>query len=151
MTRSRASGINHSPGLDRTRTIRQPGESIAGPSTISQTTVVSTARTRRQSQTESSSPQKYISTPDPGISRAGSSPRRDKGKGKAVDMAGPTAQPAAAATSRRVLPARIRRAAGGGQDGIRDLEDMIVDWLDRFGESQTLLSSAHSFERDCNV
>lgn len=35
--------------------------------------------------------------------------------------------------NRRVLPARIRRAAGGGQEGIRDLEEMIVDWLERWG------------------
>ncbi len=34
----------------------------------------------------------------------------------------------------RVLPARIRRAAGGGAEGIRDLEEMIVDWLERWGE-----------------
>lgn len=36
---------------------------------------------------------------------------------------------------KRVLPARLRRAAGSGQDGVRDLEEMIVDWLDRYGES----------------
>jgi hypothetical protein len=36
---------------------------------------------------------------------------------------------------KRVLPARIRRAAGGGAEGIRDLEEMIVDWLERWGES----------------
>ncbi|WRT69825.1 uncharacterized protein IL334_006816 [Kwoniella shivajii] len=34
---------------------------------------------------------------------------------------------------RRVLPARIRRSAGGGE-GIREVEEMIVDWLERFGE-----------------
>lgn len=34
---------------------------------------------------------------------------------------------------RRVLPARIRRAAGGGAEGIRELEEMILDWLDRWG------------------
>lgn len=43
---------------------------------------------------------------------------------------------------RRVLPARIRRAAGGGAEGIRELEEMIVDWLERYGaftEAQQLL------------
>lgn len=35
---------------------------------------------------------------------------------------------------RRVLPARIRRVAGGGQEGMRELEDMIIDWLNRYGE-----------------
>lgn len=42
-----------------------------------------------------------------------------KGKGKAVE--------------RRVLPARIRRVAGGAE-GIRELEEMVVDWLERYGE-----------------
>ncbi|CAD6571536.1 MAG: hypothetical protein TREMPRED_000308 [Tremellales sp. Tagirdzhanova-0007] len=39
---------------------------------------------------------------------------------------------ARAEPERRVLPARIRRAAGGGAEGIRDLEGMIVDWLERW-------------------
>jgi len=34
---------------------------------------------------------------------------------------------------KRVMPGRIRRAAGGGAEGIRDLEEMVVDWLDRWG------------------
>ena len=59
---------------------------------------------------------------------------RDKGKGKAVEPSqtgtGDVNRP-----GKRVLPARIRRAAGGGQEGFRDLEDMIVDWLDRYGTS----------------
>ncbi|OWZ78774.1 hypothetical protein C365_02413 [Cryptococcus neoformans Bt85] len=38
---------------------------------------------------------------------------------------------------RRVLPARIRRAAGGGLDGMRDVEEMVVDWLQRWGEPVT--------------
>lgn len=51
---------------------------------------------------------------------AAPSPTADpKGKGKAVE--------------RRVLPARIRRAAGGAE-GIRELEEMVVDWLERYGE-----------------
>lgn len=57
---------------------------------------------------------------------------RDKGKGKAVE---PFPQEGQARPSKRVLPARIRRAAGGGQEGFRDLENMIVDWLDRYGTS----------------
>jgi hypothetical protein len=48
-----------------------------------------------------------------------------KGKGKALPPK----------LEKRVLPARIRRAAGGGADGIRDLEEMVVDWLERWGES----------------
>lgn len=39
------------------------------------------------------------------------------------------------APERRVLPARIRRAAGGAE-GIRELEEMVVDWLERYGASQ---------------
>lgn len=35
--------------------------------------------------------------------------------------------------ARRVLPARLRRSAGGGAEGIRDLEEMVVDWLERYG------------------
>ncbi len=38
------------------------------------------------------------------------------------------------APERRVLPARIRRAAGGAE-GIRELEEMVVDWLERYGTS----------------
>ena len=37
-------------------------------------------------------------------------------------------------------PARIRRAAGGGTEGVRDLEDMIIGWLDRYGMSWTIPS-----------
>jgi hypothetical protein len=58
-------------------------------------------------------------------------PSRDKGKGKAVPIQGQL--PAEAKPGKRVLPARIRRAAGGGQEGFRDLEDIIVDWLTRYG------------------
>ncbi|KAK8849781.1 hypothetical protein IAR55_005117 [Kwoniella newhampshirensis] len=47
-------------------------------------------------------------------------PTDAKGKGKAVE--------------RRVLPARIRRTAGGGAEGMRDVEEMVVDWLERWGE-----------------
>ena len=50
------------------------------------------------------------------------SARKDKGR-----------EPAHKLPEKRVLPARIRRAAGGGADGIRDLEEMIVDWLERWG------------------
>lgn len=59
---------------------------------------------------------------------------RDKGKGKAIDPPAMT-QGEQGRPGKRVLPARIRRAAGGGQEGFRDLEDMIVDWLDRYGAS----------------
>jgi len=62
-------------------------------------------------------------------------PSRDKGKGKAVESSLQHGQGEQGRPGRRVLPARIRRAAGGGQEGFRDLEDMIVDWLDRYGLS----------------
>lgn len=39
---------------------------------------------------------------------------------------------------RRLLPARIRRAAGGGLEGMRDVEEMVVDWLQRWGEPVTI-------------
>jgi hypothetical protein len=55
-----------------------------------------------------------------------------KGKGKAP-----------AKPEKRVLPARIRRAAGGGAEGIRDLEEMIVDWLERWGECTRLVPTTH--------
>ncbi|KAK4689888.1 hypothetical protein P7C73_g248, partial [Tremellales sp. Uapishka_1] len=51
----------------------------------------------------------------------------DKGKSRAG--AGPL--------EKRVLPARIRRAAGGGAEGIRELEEMVLDWLDRWGAVTT--------------
>jgi hypothetical protein len=57
---------------------------------------------------------------------------RHKGKGKALE---PGSQGEQGRPGKRVLPARIRRAAGGGQEGFRDLENMIVDWLDRYGTS----------------
>jgi hypothetical protein len=57
---------------------------------------------------------------------------RDKGKGKALESGSQGEQ---GRPGKRVLPARIRRAAGGGQEGFRDLENMIVDWLDRYGTS----------------
>jgi len=47
--------------------------------------------------------------------------QKPKGKGRAEP-------------ERRVLPARIRRAAGAGAEAVRELEEMIVDWLERFGE-----------------
>lgn len=52
-------------------------------------------------------------------------PLSRKGKGRAVAVP--------ATVEKRVLPARIRRAAGTGAEGIRDLEEMIVDWLERWG------------------
>jgi hypothetical protein len=38
---------------------------------------------------------------------------------------------------KRVLPARLRRAAGGGAEGVRDLEEMIIDWSERYGRYLT--------------
>nr|XP_019043664.1 hypothetical protein I302_08244 [Kwoniella bestiolae CBS 10118]OCF22594.1 hypothetical protein I302_08244 [Kwoniella bestiolae CBS 10118] len=40
-------------------------------------------------------------------------------------------------TERRVLPARIRRSAGGGE-GMREVEEMIIDWLERWAEPSTI-------------
>ncbi|WOO82162.1 uncharacterized protein LOC62_04G005664 [Vanrija pseudolonga] len=54
-----------------------------------------------------------------------------KHKGKARAAAEPE-------RGRRVLPARIRRAAGGGAEGIRDIEEMVVDWLERWGDINTV-------------
>ena len=103
-------------------------------------------RSRQQSSSSisslSPSPQKVsLSLPSPGPGTTTSSPAgaqklsrvsRDKGKGKAH---GPPLQGEQGRPGKRVLPARIRRAAGGGQEGFRDLENMIVDWLDRYGTS----------------
>ena len=50
-----------------------------------------------------------------------------KGKSRALD------EDTAKRPEKRVLPARVRRAPGGGAEGIRDLEEMIVDWLERWG------------------
>ncbi|WVF68374.1 hypothetical protein IAT40_003139 [Kwoniella sp. CBS 6097] len=90
---------------------------------------------RTQTQTESQTPYRDV-----------------KGKGKAPaqvgghvgggTMAGSSAGAGAGAgtneagPSRRVLPARIRRSAGGGE-GMREVEEMIVDWLERWGEPTT--------------
>ncbi|WWC95713.1 hypothetical protein V866_002579 [Kwoniella sp. B9012] len=49
-----------------------------------------------------------------------------KGKGKEKEKV----------PERRVLPARIRRSAGGGE-GMREVEEMIIDWLERWGEPST--------------
>jgi hypothetical protein len=98
-------------------------------------------RSRQQSSssmsTLSPSPQKpsfNLPTPAPAITAAAarktSRVSRDKGKGKALE---PGSQGEQGRPGKRVLPARIRRAAGGGQEGFRDLENMIVDWLDRYG------------------
>lgn len=72
-----------------------------------------------------------------------SSTRKSKGKGRAKPAGSISAPRAprgdrkpAPVAEKRVLPARIRRAAGTGAEGIRDLEEMIVDWLERCGESQ---------------
>lgn len=139
MTRSRPAGSGlASPESLPTRSTRQTGDAVrvAGPSTQLE---ISGARTRRGIKTDSSSPQKRplkVSPPiepEPVSIPSQPSPRRNKGKGKAVEAQLPLQQASATPPSKRVLPARIRRAAGGGQDGIRDLEDMIVDWLDRFG------------------
>lgn len=46
----------------------------------------------------------------------------------------PTVSKTTAEPARRVLPARLRRSAGGGAEGIRDLEEMVVDWLERYGQ-----------------
>jgi uncharacterized protein involved in outer membrane biogenesis len=99
-------------------------------------------RSRQQSSssmsTLSPSPQKpsfNLPTPAPAITAAArktSRVSRDKGKGKALE---PGSQGEQGRPGKRVLPARIRRAAGGGQEGFRDLENMIVDWLDRYGTS----------------
>ncbi|WWD20411.1 hypothetical protein CI109_104887 [Kwoniella shandongensis] len=56
----------------------------------------------------------------PGDAGSGKLNADTKGKGKAVE--------------RRVLPARIRRTAGGGAEGMREVEEMVVDWLERWGE-----------------
>ena len=53
--------------------------------------------------------------------------------------------------ARRVLPARIRRAAGGGQEGIRDLEEMIVDWLERYGACLSASGFIHRISLYCHT
>jgi hypothetical protein len=96
------------------------------------------SRSRRSTSPISSlspSPQKIahrLPIPPPSSSSTPVRVRRDKGKGKAVEPS-QAGQGEAGRPGKRVLPARIRRAAGGGQEGFRDLEHMIVDWLDRYG------------------
>lgn len=61
-------------------------------------------------------------------------PRADTSNG-GTPSPGPTkGKEKAKGPERRVLPARVRRAAGGGAEGIRDIEEMVVDWLERWGE-----------------
>ncbi|RSH81250.1 uncharacterized protein EHS24_008687 [Apiotrichum porosum] len=57
-------------------------------------------------------------------------PRETRGKGKATPRTS-----AGGGGERRVLPARIRRV--GGAEGIRELEEMVVDWLERWGDVDT--------------
>lgn len=59
--------------------------------------------------------------PSDSLTPSSSSPKLLKGTRKQPEL------------EKRVMPQRIRRAAGGGAEGIRDLEEMIVDWLERFG------------------
>ncbi|KAL7425240.1 hypothetical protein Q5752_000928 [Cryptotrichosporon argae] len=62
-------------------------------------------------------------------------PSRAPTSGRATpSAAAATAEGKEADAARRKLPARIRRATGGGAEGVRDLEEMIVDWLERWGE-----------------
>ncbi|ODO03565.1 hypothetical protein L198_02413 [Cryptococcus wingfieldii CBS 7118] len=77
-----------------------------------------TAATQTPKGTPSASASKPPQTPT-----TPSTPLDPKGKGKAVE--------------RRVLPARIRRATGGGAEGMRDVEEMIIDWVQRWGEPVT--------------
>lgn len=133
-----------SPTL-RTRTARPSSvassskETLDGPTTMNETRLSGSPRTKA-----------IPMDTDPlvsSVSDAGSSQISSKGKGKARAMGTPPTTTtttttatgtgagagAQAAQSKRVLPARLRRAAGGGQEGVRDLEEMIVDWLDRYG------------------
>jgi hypothetical protein len=127
----------------------------AGPSTLRARTPPQPSRkTRNGISSTGSSPLSWSSpTPPPAQSRGLPSSRstvsrsiKGKGKERAPRPATPnSARPARATTSthqpeKRVLPARIRRAAGGGAEGIRDLEEMIVDWLERWGQSPALLN-----------
>ena len=67
-----------------------------------------------------------LRVPPPPRDPAGGTPTPSPGPAKGKDTAkGP---------ERRVLPARVRRAAGGGAEGIRDIEEMVVDWLERWGK-----------------
>lgn len=59
------------------------------------------------------------------------------------DSSGNVAASGAPSSSRRVLPQRIRRAAGGGAEGVRELEEMIVDWLERFGAYSFMCVGRH--------
>lgn len=62
-------------------------------------------------------------------------PPRDPNLNGETPSAGPArGKEKAKGPERRVLPARVRRAAGGGAEGIRDIEEMVVDWLERWGE-----------------
>ena len=84
-----------------------------------------------------------VSMPAPPPVKSKMKPPEPSPKGKEKAMAAfsepVNGVPLTSATSqepiKRVLPPRIRRAAGGGADGIRELEEMIVDWLERWGES----------------
>ncbi|WWC66009.1 uncharacterized protein I303_108631 [Kwoniella dejecticola CBS 10117] len=58
---------------------------------------------------------------------------KGKGKEKEVPKDAATLTPESKQPERRVLPARIRRSAGGGE-GMREIEEMIIDWLERWGE-----------------
>ncbi|WVQ77516.1 hypothetical protein IAR50_007202 [Cryptococcus sp. DSM 104548] len=79
--------------------------------------------TRATIATSAAQPMKGTPSAAPQAPKTPGTPLDPKGKGKAVE--------------RRVLPARIRRATGGGAEGMRDVEEMIIDWVQRWGEPVT--------------
>jgi hypothetical protein len=101
----------------RSRAEATPTQPTAGPSTPARSLGKSSEVGRQPSSRTPRTPRDVVAGP-------GSSP--------AVGSS-PVVQGVTSGQARRVLPARIRRAAGGGQEGIRDLEEMIVDWLERYG------------------
>ncbi|WVQ84445.1 hypothetical protein IAT38_006597 [Cryptococcus sp. DSM 104549] len=105
----------------------QPATTTPKPTPSRKTPSTRTPRSQRTAPAASSAagPSQLASASANGSeqAQAAGTPTDTKGKGKTVE--------------RRVLPARIRRAAGGGAEGMREVEEMIVDWLERWGEPST--------------
>lgn len=86
-----------------------------------------------QQQSAEAGPSKLPPTPSPARSSPKTKHTMRKSNARNDPGPGPSSPRAPARAEKRVLPARIRRAAGGGAEGTRDLEEMVMDWLERYG------------------
>ncbi|OCF34352.1 hypothetical protein I316_03866 [Kwoniella heveanensis BCC8398] len=107
--------------------IRTPARDVKGKGKATPQTPQTPAETPTQAQARTGRSLGGTSAAVTTEAGSGARSEAEAGHGTTANEAGP---------SRRVLPARIRRSAGGGE-GMREVEEMIVDWLERWGEPTT--------------